>query len=136
MKVSLRAEIRRLSEVERLSQRQIVRRLRCCGRTVKKAPTLEQPPDETHRAPCRSILDLYRSKIDALVARYPQQSVVRRRSPKTYGCLFAASLGAAFWDRRARPGYWASSSRTRSSVVASSSNSTEPSACTTHAPPW
>jgi hypothetical protein len=36
---------------------------------------------------------------------------------------------------RCPPDYWVSSSLTRSSVVASSSNSTDPSACTTHAPP-
>ena len=47
MKVSQWAEIRRLAEVEGLSQRQIAARLRCCWRTVKKALDMEQPPDET-----------------------------------------------------------------------------------------
>ena len=42
MKVSQWAEIRRLAEVEGLSQRQIAERLRCCWRTVKKC------------SPCRS----------------------------------------------------------------------------------
>ena len=37
MKVSLWAEIRRLHEVERLSQAAIARRLHCSHRTVRKA---------------------------------------------------------------------------------------------------
>jgi len=89
MKVSLWAEIRRLAEIERLSQRQIVSRLHCCGRTVKKALALEQPPDETHRASRGSVLDPSKPKIDALVARYPELSAVRvleeiRKGPAGY----------------------------------------------------
>ena len=42
MKVSQWAEIRRLAEVERLSQRQIAQRLRCCWKTVKKALLMQQ----------------------------------------------------------------------------------------------
>lgn len=89
MKVALWAEIRRLSEVERLSQRQIIRRLRCSGRTVKKALAMTQPPDETHRSPRGSLLDPYKAKIDALVARYPELSAVRvleeiRKGPTGY----------------------------------------------------
>ena len=37
MKVSLWAEVRRLHEIERLSGREIARRLHCCGKTVAKA---------------------------------------------------------------------------------------------------
>ena len=44
MKVSQWAEIRRLAEVEGLSQRQIAERLNCCWRTVKKALAMQQPP--------------------------------------------------------------------------------------------
>ena len=89
MKVSHWAEIRRLSEIEGLSQRQIVRRLHCCGRTVKKALTMPQPPDETHRSPRGSVLDPHKSKIDALVAKYPELSAVRvleeiRKGPAGY----------------------------------------------------
>jgi transposase len=89
MKVSQGAEIRRLAEVERLSQRQIAERLRCCWRTVKKALTLEHPPDETRRAPRGSILDPYKPKIDALIAKYPELSAVRvleeiRKGPEAY----------------------------------------------------
>ena len=44
MKVSLWAEIRRLHEVERLSQAAIVRRLHCSHRTVRKALAASLPP--------------------------------------------------------------------------------------------
>jgi len=89
MKVSQWAEIRRLAEVERLSQRQIAARLRCCWKTVKKALTLPQPPDETRRSRRGSILDPYKPTIDALIAKYPQLSAVRvleeiRKGPERY----------------------------------------------------
>ena len=89
MKVSQWAEIRRLAEVERLSQRQIARRLRCCWRTVKKALAMEQPPDETQRARRGSILDPYKPKIDTLIAKYPDLSAARvleeiRKPPDGY----------------------------------------------------
>jgi transposase len=89
MKVSQWAEIRRLAEVEGLSQRQIAERLRCCWRTVKKALALQQPPDETRR-PCRgSILDPHKPKIAALIGKYPRLSAVRvweeiRKGPEGY----------------------------------------------------
>ena len=44
MKVALWAEIHRLHEFERLSQRAIVRRLHCSMRTVGKALSLAEPP--------------------------------------------------------------------------------------------
>ena len=57
MKVSQWAEIRRLSEIEGLSQRAIARRLHCCHQTVKKALSMDRPPDESS-APARgSLLD-------------------------------------------------------------------------------
>lgn len=89
MKVSQWAEIRRLSEVEGLSQRQIAERLRCSWRTVKKALAMEQPPDETHRPRRGSILDRYKAKIDALMVKYPRLSAVRvleeiRKGPEGY----------------------------------------------------
>ena len=89
MKVSQWAEIRRLAEVERLSQRQIAERLRCCWRTVKKALTLEHPPDETRRPQRGSILDPHKPPIDALIAKYPELSAVRvleelRKGPEAY----------------------------------------------------
>jgi transposase len=89
MKVSQWAEIRRLSEVEGLSQRQIAERLRCCWKTVKKALSMEHPPDEARRPPRGSILDPYKPKIDALIAKYPRLSAVRvleeiRKGPQGY----------------------------------------------------
>lgn len=89
MKVSQWAEIRRLAEVERLSQRQIAERLRCCWRTVKKALTLQHPPDETRRAQRGSILDPHKPKLDALITKYPELSAVRvleeiRKGPEAY----------------------------------------------------
>jgi transposase len=77
MKVALWAEIRRLKEVERLSQRAIARLLGCCHKTVKKALAMEQPPGRNPR-PCRaSVLDPYKQQIDALLAKSPELSAVR-----------------------------------------------------------
>ena len=89
MKISQWAEIRRLTEVEGLSQRQIVERLRCCWRTVKKALAMPHPPDETRRPPRGSILDPHKPKMDALIAKYPTLSAVRvleeiRKGPEGY----------------------------------------------------
>ena len=53
MNVALWAEIRRLSEIEKLSGRAIAHRLRCSWRTVALALKLEQPPARTVR-PCAS----------------------------------------------------------------------------------
>ena len=38
---------------------------------------MEQPPDEKRRLPRGSILDDYKAKIDALIAKYPELSAVR-----------------------------------------------------------
>jgi transposase len=89
MKVSQWAEIRRLAEVEKLSQRAIVRRLHCCDKTVKKALGMNRPPDETCRPQRGSILDPFKPKIDALLAKYPELSAVRvleeiRKEPDGY----------------------------------------------------
>jgi transposase len=77
MKVEQWAEIRRLSKVEGLSQREIARRLHCCTRTVKKALAAEQAPGELPPPGRGSILDPYKAKIDALIAKYPRLSAVR-----------------------------------------------------------
>jgi transposase len=89
MTVAQWAEIRRLSHIEGMSQRAIVRRLGCCRLTVKKSLTMEQPPDETKRPARGSILDPYKSKINDLVAKYPELSAVRvleeiRKGPNGY----------------------------------------------------
>jgi len=76
MTVALWAEIRRLHEIEKLSERAIARRLRCSRHTVAKGVRLEQPPTRTD-GPRNSILDPFHAKIDALVARYPDLSAVR-----------------------------------------------------------
>jgi transposase len=81
MKVSLWAEIRRLHEIEKLSQRTISQRLHCCTKTVSKALQMMSPPlpTPTAGAPTRSagILDPYRPQIDGLIAKYPELSAVR-----------------------------------------------------------
>ena len=77
MKVSQWAEIRRLVEVEKLSQRAVALRLRCCHRTVARALCMDHPPDEKRSAPRGSLLDPWKPKIDALLARYPQLSAAR-----------------------------------------------------------
>lgn len=76
MKVALWAEIRRLAEIEKFSARMISRRLHCSWRTVALALGSEQPPagPVSGRA---SLLDPYKAKIDALLARYPDLSAVR-----------------------------------------------------------
>jgi transposase len=76
MKVSLWAEIRRLHEVERLSDRGIARRLRCCTKTVAKAWKMIHPPTEKPQ-PRTSILAPYQARIDALIGKYPDLSAVR-----------------------------------------------------------
>jgi transposase len=78
MKVALWAEIRRLTEIEKLSGRAIARRLHCSWRTVATALKLEQPPARqvVRRA---SLLDAHRARIDALLAKDPALSAVRIR---------------------------------------------------------
>ena len=76
MNVALWAEIRRLYEVERLSQAAIARRLHCHHRTVRKALAMASPPAPTAERR-ESVLDPYRVRIDTLMAKYPDLSAVR-----------------------------------------------------------
>ena len=76
MKVSLWAEIRRLHEIEGLKGRAIARRLHCCTKTVSKALAMPAPPVPTP-GPGEGLLDPYRARIDALLAKYPDLSAVR-----------------------------------------------------------
>ncbi len=78
MNVALWAEIRRLAEIEKLSGWAISRRLHCSRHTVAAALALGQPPacQAGRRA---SLLDPHRSKIDALLTKYPELSAVRVR---------------------------------------------------------
>ena len=75
MKVGLWAEIRRLTEIEKLSQRAIVRRLHCCDKTVRKALAMDEPPTQAPAKVRKSILDPYRSQIDALIEKYPVERI-------------------------------------------------------------
>src|SRR5277367_4554979 len=78
MKVALWAEIRRLTEIEKLSGHVIARRLHCSRHTVAKALKLEQPP--TPQAARRtSVLDPYLDRIKDLLAKHPDLSAVRIR---------------------------------------------------------
>src|SRR4029453_8707000 len=88
MKEGLWAEIRRLTEIEKLSARVISRRLHCSWRTVARALEWEQPPAR-RGASGASPLDPHKAKIDALLARYPELSAVRiheemARGPEGY----------------------------------------------------
>jgi transposase len=78
MNVALWAEIRRLTEIEKLSGHVIARRLHCSRHTVAKALKLQQPP--TPQAARRaSVLDPYLDRIKELLAKYPDLSAVRIR---------------------------------------------------------
>lgn len=78
MKVALWAEIRRLSEIEKLSGWAIARRLHCSRHTVAAALKLQQPPAQT-TAPRASLLDPYLERIKELLGKYPELSAVRVR---------------------------------------------------------
>jgi transposase len=78
MNVALWAEIRRLTEIEKLSGHAIARRLHCSRHTVAKALKLPQPPTRP-AARRRSVLDPYLDRINELLAKYPDLSAVRIR---------------------------------------------------------
>ena len=88
MNVALWAEIRRLTEIEKLSGWAIARRLHCSRHTVAKALKMHQPP--APQAPRRaSLLDPYVEQIKSLLAKYPDLSAVRiheeiARGPQGY----------------------------------------------------
>ena len=73
MRVALWAEIRRLHEIEKLSRRAIALRVNCSRDTVARALRLDQPPSK-QGAPRVGLVDPFRAKIDALLARYPTLS--------------------------------------------------------------
>src|SRR5450432_2290283 len=79
MKVALWAEIRRLSEIEKLSGWAIARRLHCSRHTVAAALKLEQPPASQAARRAR-VLDPYVEQIKNLLAKYPDLSAVRIRA--------------------------------------------------------
>ena len=78
MKASLWAEIWRLHEMEKLSQRAISERVNCCHRTVAAALSMTEPPSQApQRARKKSKLDPFKPKIQKLIAQYPDLSAVR-----------------------------------------------------------
>lgn len=77
MKASLWAEIRRLHEIEGLSQAAIARQLGCCHKTVSKALKMDEPPRQTARPPRTHKLDRFKPQIDQLIDRYPHLSATR-----------------------------------------------------------
>ena len=88
MNVALWAEIRRLAEIEKLSRRAIAEQLHCSRHTVAAALAQDQPPQRqvSRRV---TLLDPYRAKIDALLAKHPNLSAVRvceeiARGPEGY----------------------------------------------------
>ena len=84
MNVALWAEIRRLTEIEKLSGCAISRRLRCSRHTVAAALKQDRPPvrQALRRA---SLLDPHRAKIEALLTKYPDLSAVRVREEVARG---------------------------------------------------
>jgi transposase len=78
MNVALWAEIRRLAEIDKLSSRAISRRLHCSRYLVTAALKLDQPPAR-QVSRCVSILDPYKAKIGALLAKNPELSGERIR---------------------------------------------------------
>ena len=88
MNVAWWAEIRRLSEIDKLSGRAIARHLHCSRHTVAAALELPQPPGPARTRRSR-LLDPYRDQIQALLAHYPDLSAVRiqeeiARGPQGY----------------------------------------------------
>jgi transposase len=78
MNVALWAEIRRLAEIDKLSERAIAERLHCSRHTVAAALDRQQPPTST---PARrpSLLDPHREWIKDLLAKHPDLSAERIR---------------------------------------------------------
>jgi len=107
MNVSIWAEIRRLAEVEKLSQRAIAQRMKCCQRTVAQALRMQHPPDRRRNTPRPSGLDPWKTKIGELLERSPELSASRiyeeiKRSPDGYrgGITACATSNSAFLSAR------------------------------------
>ena len=84
MKVALWAEIRRLSEIEQLSDRAIAQKLHCSRRTVVAALAQSQPP--IGKASRRNrLVDAYVDQIQVLLVKHPQLSAVRIREEISRG---------------------------------------------------
>ena len=104
MKVAVWAEIRRLSEIDKLSGRVIARRLHCSRHTVAAALEMQQPPS-SQAAPRASLLDPYLEQINNLLAKYPDLSAVRireeiARGPQGYT---GSTIAVRRYLRKVRP---------------------------------
>jgi transposase len=104
MKVAVWAEIRRLSEIDKLSGRVIARRLHCSRHTVAAALEMQQPPS-SQAAPRASLLDPYLEQINNLLAKYPELSAVRireeiARGPQGYT---GSTIAVRRYLRKVRP---------------------------------
>jgi transposase len=77
MKPARWAEIHRLHEVEKLSQREIARRIPCSRETVRKALAWSEPPPPPSHGRRRSNLAPYMGKIRELLEQHPTLSSVR-----------------------------------------------------------
>lgn len=75
--VEMWAQVRLLSQVKGLSQREIARRTGLNRRTVKRALELDRPPTYGPRAKRSSKLDPYRSAVEELLAEDHSLSAVR-----------------------------------------------------------
>lgn len=78
MRAALWAEIHRLREFEKLSYRQIAKRLRCGRDSVREALESKEPPSQK-RSPRGSILDPFKAGVQKLLEKTPALSAVRVR---------------------------------------------------------
>jgi transposase len=102
MNVALWAEIRRLSEIEKLSARAIAQRMHCSRHTVADALNLQQPPTSTP-TPRQSLLDPYVERIKELLARHPDLSAVRIREELTRHGYAGSTIILRRYLRKIRP---------------------------------
>ena len=104
MNVALWAEIRRLTEIEKLSARAIAQRLHCSRHTVAAALAMLQPPAHAMRRRA-SLLEPYLPRINDLLAKYPELSAVRIHEEIAHGPAgYAGSTDILRrYLRRARP---------------------------------
>jgi transposase len=79
LEVEIWAEIRSMSRVERLSQREIARRTGLNRRTIRRALEAQKPPSYDRRQSGTSKLAPYRQEIEGLLTENPTLSGVRIR---------------------------------------------------------
>jgi transposase len=104
MNVALWAEIRRLSEIEKLSGRAIAQRMHCSRHTVANALNLQQPPTSAP-TPRQSLLDPYVERIKELLARHPDLSAVRIREELARQGYAGSAILLRRYLRKIRPAH-------------------------------